>query len=302
MRALVLSAALALLALAVWLWGLGGAQDVSGWATEGQREVQAAMAGALRALRAGEPGALIGLWGLCFAYGFLHAAGPGHGKLLIGGYGLGTRVPALRLSGLALAASLAQAATAVALVYAGVLALDLTREAMVGVADRIMAPASYAAIGAVGLWLVWRGLRRFRAMWRRQDAHRHVPAPDGTCQSCGHRHGPTAEEAAQVHGVKEALALIAAVTIRPCTGALFLLILTWRMGIDMAGIIGAFVMALGTASVTVAVALAAVTMRTGLVGRLSIDGGIAARALPLLEAAIGALIAAVALHLLRGAL
>ncbi|MHA7850095.1 nickel/cobalt transporter [Roseovarius sp.] len=302
MRAVVLSTALALLALAVWLWGMGGAQDVARWAAEGQREVQDAMAGYLRGLRAGEPGALLGLWGLCFAYGFLHAAGPGHGKLLIGGYGLGTGVPVLRLSGLALAASLAQAVTAVALVYAGVLALNLTREAMVGLADRIMAPASYGAIAAVGVWLIWRGLRRFRAMRRRHDAHRHSPAADGTCQSCGHRHGPTAEEAARVHGVKEALVLIAAVAIRPCTGALFLLILTWRMGIDMAGIIGAFVMALGTASVTIAVAIAAVTMRTGLLGRLSAHDGAAARALPLLEAAIGALIAAVALHLLRGAL
>jgi ABC-type nickel/cobalt efflux system permease component RcnA len=302
MRALVLSTSLALLALAVWLWGMGGAQEVARWAAQGQREVQGAMAGSLRALRAGEPGALMGLWALCFAYGFLHAAGPGHGKLLIGGYGLGTRVPVLRLSGLALAGSLAQAATAVALVYAGVLVLNLTREAMVGLADRIMAPMSYGAIAAVGVWLIWRGLRRFRAMRGRLEAQGHAPGPDGACGTCGHRHGPTAAEAAQVHGPKEALALIAAVAIRPCTGALFLLILTWRMGIDMAGIIGAFVMALGTASVTVAVAMAAVTLRTGLLGRLTADQGVAARALPLLEAAIGGLIAAVALHLLRGAL
>ena len=321
MRTLVLIASLGLIVLAVWLWGLGGAEIVTRWAAESQREVQQAMAGYLRALRSGEGAALAGLWALCFAYGFFHAAGPGHGKLLIGGYGLGAGVPVLRLSGLALASSLAQAATAVVLVYAGVFALGLTRQAMVGATDRILAPASYGAIALVGLWLVWRGLRRWRAL-RRADRHHdhnghghdhghgHGQDHDHThdhhtgevCDTCGHRHGPTADEAARVHSFGEALALVAAVAIRPCTGALFLLILTWRMGIDMAGIIGAFVMALGTASVTIAVAIAAVTMRTGLLGRLSADDGVAARALPLLEAAIGALIAAVALHLLRGAL
>ncbi len=310
MRALVLSAALILLGLAVWLWGLGGAQDVARWTAQGQREVQQAMAGYLRALRAGEPGALMGLWGLCFAYGFLHAAGPGHGKLLIGGYGLGAGVPALRLSGLALVSSLAQAATAVVLVYAGVLALGLTRQAMTGVADRIMAPASYGAIALVGLWLVWRGLRRLRRVMapavetgHTQDHdHGHGQDHGGVCASCGHRHGPTAAEAAQVQDWREAVALVAAVAIRPCTGALFLLILTWRMGLEVAGIVGAFVMGLGTASVTVAVALAAVTMRAGLLQRLVGAEARAARALPVIEALAGLLIAAVALQLLVGAL
>lgn len=300
MRTLTALAAAGVVALAIWLWGLGGATDVARWAAEGQRGAQQAMAGALRALRAGDPGALAGLLGLAFAYGFFHAAGPGHGKLLIGGYGLGRAVPALRLAGLALASSLAQAATAVLLVYAGVLVLNLSRPAMTGFADEVMAPASYGAIALVGLWLVLRGGRR---LMRRRPGHGHAcppgePEPDGTCAACGHRHGPTAAEAADVHTWKDAALLVGAVAIRPCTGALFLLILTWRFGIDAAGIAGAFAMGLGTASVTIAVALAAVTLRQGLLARMATGRGAAAGALPMVELAAGCLIAAISAQLL----
>lgn len=292
-----------LAALAAWLWGFGGADWIGYRAAEGQREVQNAMAGALRALKRGEPGALATLWGLAFAYGFFHAAGPGHGKVVIGGYGVARRVSALRLSVLAVATSLAQAGTAVALVYGAIWLTGWGREDMEGLADRMLEPLSWALVGGIGLWLLARGLR---GVWRQRRAvgpgYDHAHAGDeAVCSTCGHAHGPTPEQAEAVRSVRDALVLIGAVAIRPCTGALFLLILCWRLEIDWAGIIGAFVMGLGTASVTLAVALASVTFRRSAMMQAASGPG-AARLAAVIEIAAGALVLALALPLLMRAL
>ncbi len=310
--ALVLLGALA--ALAVWLWGMGGMSALERWAADGQRDAQNAMAGLLRRLKAGDAAALSALLGFCFAYGFFHAAGPGHGKVLIGGYGLGRRVPVGRLAGLAVASSLAQAGTAVALVYGGVFLLDWSRERMVDTAEVWLAPLSYVLIGLVGLWLLLRGARK---LWGQragtampghapdhhhdhQHDHHHHDHDHAVCDSCGHAHGPSLEEAAQVRSLRDALVLIGAVAVRPCTGALFLLILTWRMGIDAAGIAGAFVMGLGTASVTVLVAVLSVTARESALAQVA-GGPSMARALSLIEIAAGALVVLVAAQLFASA-
>ncbi len=290
MRHLVLTAALIASVGVAVLWLQGGLDGVARWAMEGQREFQNAMAGVLRSLRAGEPGALAALMGITFAYGFFHAVGPGHGKILLGGYGAGSGVRVGPLAGIALAASLAQATTAVALVYAGVLLLGWGRERLVGAGDDILTPAGYAAIGLVGVYLMLRGLRSVVRQWR--------PAPHGAeCGCGGHRHGPAASEVAGLRGRRDAALLIASIAIRPCTGALFLLILTWNMGIEAAGIAGAYAMALGTASVTVAVAVVAVLARDG---ALSWAAPLArGRALvPMLELAAGGLVALVSWQVL----
>lgn len=286
--------AVAVIALAIWLWGFGGAEQVMRAAAEGQREVQQAMAGALRALRAGEPGAIATLLGLSFAYGFFHAAGPGHGKLIIGGYGMAERVPMVRLSVLALASSIAQAVTAIVLVYGAFLLLDWGRQQMVGVAEDILAPASFGLIALVGAWLALRGVRRFVGL-RAARAHEHDHDASGVCSSCGHKHGPTVEEAENVRSFRDALLVVGSVALRPCTGAIFVLILTWQMGIAAAGIAAALAMALGTACVTVGVALAAVSLRETALMRL--QGTVALRATAALELLAGLVIAAVAAQL-----
>jgi nickel/cobalt exporter len=296
-------AALALVLLVGLLWLTGALDGLAGWLQGAQRAAQERLAGAIRALRGGEAGALAAFWGLCFGYGVLHAAGPGHGKLVIGGYGVARRVPVGRLSALALASSLAQAAVAVVLVYAVVAVLGLTRVTVEGTAERWMTPVGHMMIAGLGLWLVWRGVRGVRAFAVVRQGHPHGHGHDhGNVHGhihgpgCGHAHGPSLQEVEQVSGWRDAALLVGGIAMRPCSGALFVLVLTWQLGIAVAGVVGAFVMGLGTALVTVGVALLAVWAREGaLVG---LGGGRLARALPVLELAVGGVIAVAALGLL----
>ena len=291
------------------LWLVGALDAVAPLVQDAQRATQDRLAAAIRALRSGQPGALVAFWAVCFGYGVLHAAGPGHGKMLIGGYGVARRVPLARLVGLALASSLAQAAVAVGLVYALVAVLGLTRLAVEGTAERWMTPFSHAMIAGLGLWLVWRGVmglrRRVASSGAEAGRHHdhghdhphgdHVHGPD-----CNHAHGPSLDEVARVSSWKDALALITGIAVRPCSGALFILILTWQLGIALAGIVGAFVMGIGTALVTMGVALLAVWAREGAFAGLG--SGKAARVIPWLELAVGGVIAVAALGLLFQAL
>ena len=291
MRALNLGMLIAAGGLLLWLFGLGGMDLISHWAALQQREAQTALAAGLRAVRAGEPGAWITLMGVCASYGFFHAAGPGHGKLLIGGYGAAARVTALWLSTLAVISSLAQALTAIMLVGAGALVLGWSRARMTDTAEQVLAPASYGAIAMVGVWLAWRGLRRVRSVRAAAPV-----AEDGTCHSCGHVHGPSVEQVASLTSWWDAVVIVVSVAMRPCTGAVFLLILCFGLGIPLAGIVGAMVMGLGTASVTVLVAILAVgTRRSALAGW---SGSGAVRAIALIEIVAGAVIAVIATTLL----
>jgi ABC-type nickel/cobalt efflux system permease component RcnA len=303
MRRLVMLAGLGLAVALAVLWLTGALGGLAGWIASAQRAAQDQLAGAIRSLRAGEAGALAGFWGICLGYGVLHAAGPGHGKLVIGGYGVARRVPALRLVGLALASSLAQAAVAVVLVYALVAVLGFARGAVEGAAEDWLTPFGHAMIAGLGLWLVWRGLRglgtraaRTGTKHAHHDHAHHDHEDHDHGPHCTHAHGPTVEEVAKVSGLRDGVMLVAGIAARPCSGALFVLILTWQLGIALAGVIGAFVMGLGTALVTIGVALMAVWTREGALA--SLPGRGVARALPLLELGVGGVIAVAALGLL----
>jgi nickel/cobalt transporter (NicO) family protein len=268
-------------------WASGALQALTWWAVQQQHALQGALAGEIQRLRAGEPGALAALITLCFGYGFVHALGPGHGKVLITGAAVGMRASAARMAGIALAGSLAQAALAIALVYGVLLVLAVPARGLVETSERWLTPLSAGLVALLGLWLVGRGLRAFR-----RTAHVHGPG-------CGHAHGPDPEAVARAAGPGAVLALIAGMAARPCTGALVVLVLAWRFGLQGAGAAAVLAMGLGTAAFTVLVAVLAVTGReAALVGAGSRGGRLA----PVLQIAAGGAIVLAGAGLLAGSI
>lgn len=223
------------------------------WAAEQQRSFQNQMAGAVRLLKAGDPGAYSALLGATLAYGFVHALGPGHGKYLIGGVGLGTSVPAVRLLGIAMISSLAQALWAILLVFGGFALLQATASQVTFLAESVLAPVSYLAIASVGLILIWRGLHAI--VQPKAPAHSHSEC------SC-HAHGPDPSEVAAVQSVRDVVVLVASIAVRPCTGAVFMPVIAWQMDIKLAGAVAVIVMGLGTAALTSLVAVSSIAARS----------------------------------------
>ncbi|TNY32619.1 nickel/cobalt transporter [Pelagovum pacificum] len=238
----------------------GTLQDVAEWAVLMQRGFQNEIAGAIRELRAGEAGAWLALLAGAGAYGFVHAVGPGHGKYLVGGVGLGSDVGAARLLAIALVSSLAQALWAILLVYGGFALLQVSAQRLTSLTEDYLAPASYLAIAAIGLVLVGRGLLALRsgAVATRHGHHHHDHDHDA---HCGHSHGPSPEDVAGLRSLRDMLILVVSIAIRPCTGAIFLLVIAWQMDIRLAGAIAVLVMGLGTSLLTSLVAVSSVVAR-----------------------------------------
>lgn len=248
-----------------------------------------ALTGAVEALaRDGSAAPLLG--GLSFLYGVLHAAGPGHGKAVISSYVLANGATARNGAVLAMLSALAQALAAIALVTIGAALLGITGVAMTETA-RVFEIGSYALITALGLWLVWsRVLVPARtalapsarlSVFARAQGGAAVLAGDGGFLAdserpprlhlhgaecgCGHI-APAATVAGRLDGPK-AFAAIAAVGIRPCTGAVIVLVFALSQGVFWAGVVSVLLMAVGTGLTVAALAGLAVGAR-GLATRL----------------------------------
>jgi nickel/cobalt exporter len=82
-------------------------------------------------------------------------------------------------------------------------------------------------------------------------AHHHH-ADDEDASAWGHAHAPEPEELAGPGGWKRGLSAIVAVGLRPCSGAILVLVFALAQGLFWAGVASTFVMGIGTA-ITVAV-------------------------------------------------
>ncbi|MDX6807180.1 DUF1007 family protein [Terrihabitans rhizophilus] len=233
-----------------------------GWIARQQSAFYQMMSGALSESKQ-DGSALFLLAGLAFAYGVFHAAGPGHGKAVISSYLVATGETLRRGLMISFASAFAQALTAILVV--GVLAgvLGVTSREM-GVAAWWLELGSYVLIAAVGLNLVARRGRALLASLRGETPAHGAGCDDG----CGHQHAPGPETLSGPFDWRRATTAVVAIGLRPCTGALLILVFAMAQGMVWAGIAATFAMAVGTALTVSAIAIFSVSAK-GLALRLA---------------------------------
>lgn len=106
------------------------------------------------------------------------------------------------------------------------------------------------------------------------DHHAHDHAGHVHDEHCGHSHGPEPGELAGPGGWSRGLSAVLTVGIRPCSGAILVLVFALAQGLFWAGVAATLLMGLGTAITVSAIAIVAVSAK-GLAARVAAgrDGG-----------------------------
>lgn len=224
-----------------------------------QATLQQALVGGVRRWQQTPDGPALGALGLsCFLYGVFHAVGPGHGKAVLATYAATTDVSLPRVLALSGLSAFTQATVAVVLVAIAFWVIGASARWVNIQAERFLEPASYAAIAAVGVWLVVGGVRSVmprRAAVAGHPHHHDHHDHDATC--CGGHHHPTAEATAKGASLRSGIVLAMAAGLRPCTGSLLVLFLCFGLGLWTLGIVAAYAIGVGTAITVAALAAGA---------------------------------------------
>ena len=247
------------------------------WINIQQQAFYRALTGALKAMRQ-DGGQMWLLIGLSFAYGIFHAAGPGHGKAVISSYMLANEVALRRGIMLSFVSAFLQAVTAITMMALLFLVLRGTSITMTN-ATWFLEVTSYVLVTLFGAYLLWqKAMPRIRGMVGVKSAHSlsaaHVHSQDhhehdhhhhgsGTvCSTCGHSHAPDPAMISGDHfSWKTAWSAVAAVGLRPCSGALIVLTFAFLNGLWVGGVLSVLAMAVGTAITVSALAIIAVTAK-----------------------------------------
>lgn len=305
------------------------------WVNVQQQGFYRSLTGALKAMR--EDGSK--LWvlvGLSFAYGVFHAAGPGHGKAVISSYMLANEVALRRGIMLSFVSAFLQALTAILVMVLVFLVLRGTSVSMTD-ATWFLEVASYALITLFGAWLLWQKAGpRLAGLFGANPAHSlsaahahshghahhdhahnhhhghdhhahhhhddHHHGPGEVCETCGHSHAP---DPAMLSGDrfswKTAWSAVAAVGLRPCSGALIVLTFAFLNGLWVGGVLSVLAMAIGTAITVSILATMAVTAKNWAVAFAG-DGRMGNRVHATIEIAGAAMVMLLGLLLLGASL
>jgi len=268
----------------------------AGWILSEQAKFYRMLSSLIRESKANGSAAYT-LLGISFIYGVFHAAGPGHGKAVISSYLVANDETWRRGVILSFASAVLQSLTAIAIVAIAAVLLGATAK-MMGNTVRVIEMVSYALIILIGARLLWVKGRSFLHLLRPQEAHTHDHRhgyrhdddhghahahahhhhdhghghghhhDEEEAPAWGHAHAPEPQALKGPHWLKRGLAAIIAVGLRPCSGAIIVLVFALAQGLFWIGVASTFVMGLGTAITVAAVATLAVSAR-GLAGKLA---------------------------------
>jgi ABC-type nickel/cobalt efflux system permease component RcnA len=272
-------------------------RQVADW----QRDLNRFLSGKLR--ESGSEGSFTAAIAVLFAsflYGVLHAAGPGHGKMVVASYFTAKQAPLK--TGILMGSVIAVTQAIVAISVVGVLALIVGRSQMQIMDDaNWLEIVSYAVIFGMGTYMTYCALRGREAF-----AHDHGPAAstfDETAKAhahhdhkhvhhhhdhhhhdhhhhdehCshehqGHHHGnaretwlaKTARAFAGRDGEVVAVGVVSGV--RPCTGSILVLLFALANGVFWLGIAATLLIAFGVAITISALGIGIIVLRRAVAG------------------------------------
>jgi nickel/cobalt exporter len=255
----------------------------AGYILARQAEFYRMLSGTIRAAKT-DGSAAYTLMGISFVYGIFHAAGPGHGKAVISSYLVANNETWKRGVILSFASAILQAIVAVAIVGIAAAVLGATAKTM-GNTVRVIEIVGYGLIVLIGLRLLWvkgRALLRLLRPAKHHHVHDHHHGHhhhhdhhhdldhnhDDEGHAWGHAHAPEPSELAGRGWFRRGLAAAVAVGLRPCSGAIIVLVFALAQGLFVIGIASTFAMGLGTAITVAAIATLAVGAR-GLASRFA---------------------------------
>lgn len=200
--------------------------------------------------------------GLSFLYGLVHAAGPGHGKVVVSSYIMANNQTMRRGIFLSFLSSLVQGTVAVSLVAIPALIFNASGTTIKKLGLQFT-QFSYILIILLGIYLLysllykkWKNNRSHTSKNTHDHTHAHAHTHthnhshdhdhDENC-GCGHSHIPRAEEVQGKWDLAKIVSLVLSVGLRPCTGALYVLALALIKGVFWIGVLSVYAMALGTA-------------------------------------------------------
>lgn len=202
-----------------------------------------------------------------FIYGVLHAAGPGHGKMVVASYFTAKDAPLRR--GILMGSVIATTQAVVAIVMVAVLALVL-QGSQLEIIDRtvLLEVVSYGLILAIGLYMTY-GALTGKATCGHDHSHDHHDHQ-------GHSHGPDpaaketwlARKAGRWLGIRGEVIAIGIISgVRPCTGSILVLLFAAANGVFILGIIASFMMAAGVAITISVLGIGAIVLRRSVAGQ-----------------------------------